>query len=75
MLSLPKAPSRGVVSLQNWVDGTGALAREETAFLGSRDDLAGLVSSRDTTMSCLEAWVEDVLIRFHHNFRQVCAAN
>ena len=71
-MSLPKAPARDVVNLQNWVDGTGSLDRDETAYLSEPADLAGLVPPGDSATTQLESWVEDCLIRLHKGFRQVC---
>ena len=57
-------------SLQNWLSGTGCLAREETAYLEHRE-LVSLAPAGDGAMVQLEAWVETQLIRFYSGFRKV----
>jgi hypothetical protein len=70
MLSFDSAQRRDVESLQNWLNGTGCLAREETAYLGHRE-LASLAPAGDSAIVQLEAWVEEKLIRFYSGFRKV----
>jgi len=70
-MALRLAPNRDVLNLQNWVDGTGALARDETEYLSCRNDLASLVPPADCATAELESLVEDSLIRFHKDIRQV----
>jgi hypothetical protein len=70
-MSLNKAPSRDIINLQNWVDGTGSLARDETDFLGDRNELVSLAPDSDSAIAKLEFWLEDNLIRFYRGFRQV----
>ena len=50
-------------SLQNWVDGTGYLARDETAYFGHHEVIS-LVPVRDNGALKLEIWVEDKLIQW-----------
>ncbi|XTI82344.1 hypothetical protein V2W45_1228407 [Cenococcum geophilum] len=69
MLSFGSAQRRDVKSLQNWLDGTGCLAREETAYLAHHRELASLAPVADSAVIQLEAWVEDKLIRFYRGFR------
>ena len=71
MLSFGPAQRRDVESLQNWLDGTGCLAREETAYLAHRRELVSLAPVADSAVVQLEAWVEDKLIRFCRGFRRV----
>lgn len=70
MLNLGSAQRRDVESLQNWLNGTGCLAREETTYLAYRD-LASLASAGDSAITQLEAWVEAKLIRYYGGFRKV----
>ncbi|KAK3983803.1 hypothetical protein QBC44DRAFT_338052 [Cladorrhinum sp. PSN332] len=70
ILSFDPARQRDVESLQNWVDSTGCLAREETAYLAHRHKLVSLAPVDDSAMVQLEAWIEDKLIRFWPNFRK-----
>ncbi|KAH8589516.1 hypothetical protein B0O99DRAFT_664524 [Bisporella sp. PMI_857] len=59
-----------VESLQNWLDGTGCLAREETAYLAHHRELVSLAPAADNAVLQFEAWVEDKLIRFYRDFRK-----
>ncbi|KAK3936714.1 hypothetical protein QBC46DRAFT_461337 [Diplogelasinospora grovesii] len=70
MLSFGSAEGRDVRSLQNWLDGTGCLAREETAYLTHSRDLVSLAPAGDNAVLQLETWVEDKLIRFYRGFRK-----
>jgi hypothetical protein len=45
MLSYEAAKPRDISSLQNWVDGNGCIAREETAYLARHKDLLSVVSA------------------------------
>jgi hypothetical protein len=71
MLSLDAAEARDIESLQNWSNGTGCIAREETAYLEHSRELASLAPFRDSALLKVEIWVEDVLIRFYRGFRNV----
>lgn len=71
MLRLQSAKERDVASLQNWVEATGCLAREETAYLAYHSDLASLAPEMDNTVLQLETWVEDKLIHYWQGFRNV----
>jgi hypothetical protein len=71
MLSFGSAEGRDVRSLQNWLDGTGCLAREETAYLTHSRDLVSLAPAGDNAVLQVETWVEDKLIRFYRGFRKV----
>ncbi|RHZ62535.1 uncharacterized protein CDV56_102179 [Aspergillus thermomutatus] len=64
LLNIKTASARDVESLQNWLDGTGCLARKESAYLEHNHDLASLASAGDTATLRIETWVEDRLIRF-----------
>lgn len=70
ILSFGPAHRRDVESLQNWVDGTGYLARDETAYLG-HDEVISLAPVRDNGILKLEIWVEDKLIRWWPRFSKV----
>jgi len=69
MLSLNPAQQRDVQSLQNWLDGTGCLAKEEIEYLAHRRELVSLAPAGDSALLQLEVWVEDKLIRFYRGFR------
>lgn len=66
---------RDLVSLQNWLRGNACMTRDETAYLTRGNDLMSMSSSNDTAMKHLETWVEDRLIEFYRNFRQVTFAS
>ncbi|KAK5633092.1 hypothetical protein RRF57_008806 [Xylaria bambusicola] len=70
-LSLRRPPRRNVTSLINWLNGTAALARDETAYLINTNDLVSLSSSGDGLVTSMEGLAEDSLIRFHKGFRSV----
>jgi hypothetical protein len=71
MLRLQPAEGREISSLQNWVEATGCLAREETAYLAYRSDLASLAPAVDNAVLQLETWVEDKLVQYWQGFRSV----
>lgn len=71
MLSLDAAQPRDVESLQNWLDGNGCLAREESAYLTHHRELVSLAPAKDSATVQLEAWVEDRLIKLWRGFRKV----
>ncbi|KAI0023063.1 hypothetical protein F4780DRAFT_125743 [Xylariomycetidae sp. FL0641] len=69
VLSFPSAEGRDVASVQNWVSGTGCMAREETAYLSQQDELVSLAPVVDSAVLRFETWVEDKLIRHFEAFR------
>lgn len=71
MLSLSPAPRRDIQSVQNWLDGTRCLAREETEYLTYQRELVSLAPAGDSALLQLEGWIEDNLIRFYRGFRKV----
>jgi hypothetical protein len=71
MLNFSPAQQRDVKSLQNWLDGTGYLAREERAYLSHHRELVSLAPAGDNAIVQLEAWVEDKFIRHWRDFRKV----
>lgn len=75
MLSLDAAETRDIESLQNWVNGNGTVARKETEYLQKSRELACLAPLKDTALSRVEIWVEDVLIRCYRGFRKVSLWN
>ena len=71
MLNLDAAEARDIESLQNWSNGTGCIAREETAYLSHSRELASLAPFRDSALLRVETWVECALVRFYRGFRKV----
>lgn len=71
MLQFEGAGARDVTSLQNWLDGNGCIARDETAYLDHDRDLFSLAPTTDNAMVRFEAWVEDRLMQCLPGFRSV----
>lgn len=71
MLGFEAATLRDVSSLQNWVNGNGCMAREETAYLTRCNDLLSMAPAGDDAVAQLRPWVEDKLIRFYKGFHEV----
>jgi hypothetical protein len=69
MLNFGPARERDVESLQNWLDGTGCLAREERAYLTHYRELVSLAPTGDSAIVQLEAWVENKFIGLWPEFR------
>ncbi|KAH8696770.1 hypothetical protein GQ44DRAFT_694713 [Phaeosphaeriaceae sp. PMI808] len=60
ILSFEAATPRAVLNLQNWTNGTGCIARQETEYLNWSDDLLCVASTDDTVMIWLEMFVERI---------------
>jgi hypothetical protein len=71
MLSFGPPQQRDVKNLQNWLDNTGYLAREERAYLTHHRELVSLAPVGDSAIVQLEAWVEDKFIRLWRDFGKV----
>jgi hypothetical protein len=69
--SFEAATPRAVLNLQNWTNGTGCIARQETEYLNWSNDLLCVISTDDTVMTWLEAFVEHILNRVSQLFRKV----
>jgi hypothetical protein len=70
-LKLKHPSPRDVRSLENWLNGTAALARDEARYLQGRWDLATLNPADDGLFALVEGLIEDALIRFLNRFRHV----
>lgn len=70
-LELSSPSQRDVESLQNWLDGTGAVARDERVYLTHFQDLVTVAPTGDTAVVRLETWIEDKMIRYYGSFRKV----
>jgi hypothetical protein len=71
MFSLGEARDGDITSLQNWLDGTGCLAREERAYLAANhSELVSLAPVADNATLQLETWVEMRLARLCRRFRK-----
>ncbi|KAL9632057.1 MAG: hypothetical protein Q9204_003955 [Flavoplaca sp. TL-2023a] len=62
MLGYRPASQRAVKNLTNWVEGTASLAREETAYLGSKEDLLCANAPADDALSQLEEFIGTVIV-------------
>jgi hypothetical protein len=71
MLKFNAAKPRDILSLQNWVNGSACLAREETAYLTRGDDLFCSASPNESCIKATEDWLEDNIIHFYKGFRKV----
>lgn len=71
MLGYRPASQRAVTNLTNWVEGTAALAREETAYLGSKEDLLCANAPADDALSRLEEFIETAIVRLSRGYRKV----
>ena len=71
VLSFEAASHRDVMNLQNWVDGNGCIAREETAYLTRADDLLSVTPPDDSAVPWLESLVEDSHVYFRERFGKV----
>ncbi|KAK8093409.1 hypothetical protein PG997_000094 [Apiospora hydei] len=70
-LNLKKALSRDVSSLENWVDATSCISRDERGFLHHERELLTLSASEDSAIKKLEDWVEDLLVDRYKGFRAI----
>lgn len=66
MLSFESPRPQAVSSLQNWIKGTGSIARQESEYLKHSSDLLGVVVADDTVI----AWLEDLTERTFIALRQ-----
>lgn len=64
ILQLPQAPQQSVASLLNWVNSTGSIVREETAFLHGQD-LCAVGGQKDDGIAWIESLVERIFIFFY----------
>ena len=53
-LTLPKAQSRDIKSLQKWVKGTISISRNESAYLEQGEDMANLTGAADSALALIE---------------------
>jgi hypothetical protein len=68
VLGLEAASHRDMVNLQNWVDGNGCIAREETAYLAQAEDLLRVASPDDGAVMWLGGLVEDTRVYLRERF-------
>ncbi|KAI1504694.1 hypothetical protein F5X99DRAFT_370710 [Biscogniauxia marginata] len=70
MLSFETATNRDVANLQNWIDGNGCIAREETAYLEQGEDLLTVASPNDSAIIWLGLLVEKGRVYLRERFGQ-----
>jgi hypothetical protein len=56
------ARQQDITSLENWVEGTGCLSREETRYLAANDDLLCAATTNDRLLVRLELLLESIII-------------
>lgn len=61
---------RDVLNLQNWINGNGCIAREETAYLDRSKDLLSISFREESAVTWLEALVEHGLFQLRQRFGQ-----
>ena len=71
MLEYRPASQRAVTNLTNWLEGIASLAREETAYLGSKEDLLCANAPADDALFQLEEFIETVIVRLSRAYRKV----
>jgi hypothetical protein len=62
------AQRNDIVSLHNWVTGTGRINLDEAAFLYHQNDIMTIVSRPDETQS----WLETCLVRIWMKIGRTC---
>ncbi|KAL6232475.1 hypothetical protein BDW75DRAFT_242941 [Aspergillus navahoensis] len=68
-MKLETAQSKTVSSLRNWINGTGYIARAESAFLERFEhDLVHLASADETLLDWLESAAEELLFSVRDHF-------
>ena len=75
ILKLKPARPRRTATLQNWIQGNPCIARNEAEYLQHEEDLIALSSAEDESMTGLEEWVQDLLVRFFGEIYKVCTSN
>ncbi|KAF2804513.1 uncharacterized protein BDZ99DRAFT_451574 [Mytilinidion resinicola] len=68
IFSFEAARPRAVASLQNWINGTGCIARHEATYLNYSNELLCVASMDDTVMMWLETLVECTFTRARQYF-------
>ena len=68
IIGFESAKARDVQNLQNWVDGNGCVAREETAYLQRSEELLTLSYAYDSAVIWSETLVEDNIVRLRGCF-------
>jgi len=72
MLSYSSPQLRDVTSLENWIERTACLARDETAYLARKDDLLSITTPNDDLLVGLEQLCENGVIAVCKLLKMVC---
>lgn len=67
------AQRRDILSLHNWVKGTGSINQEEAAFLRNEEDLMSIRSRPDEAQSYFETCVVRAGVKFNRLLHKVRA--
>lgn len=70
-MRLPNAHARDVESIQNWIGGTGCIARAESDFLQHPDDLANLTGTLDNAVTYIEILIANIACGLSRYIREV----
>lgn len=74
IFSLKAARPRDVTNLRNWLEYTGCVARDETEFLATEQDLISPIRVEDSALMPFQELIEDIMINirpFRH-FVSLC---
>ena len=71
MLGFEAASHRDRANLQNWVDGNGCIARDETEYLARTGDIVSVACPDDSAVMWLGLLAEDGRVYFRECFGQV----
>ncbi|KAF1992972.1 hypothetical protein P154DRAFT_591726, partial [Amniculicola lignicola CBS 123094] len=71
VMRLPNASPRDIISIKNWLNGTGSIARAETNFLEHQHDMANLTGALDSAVNYIETFVERLAERLAAHIRKV----
>lgn len=71
ILKYKPAKERYISNLQNWVNGSGSIARSEAAYLCRDDLMAASSADSDIIYSSFESFVADVIILLSGILRKV----
>lgn len=74
ILAFDNPRKKDVVNIQNWVENTSSLAREETAYLLQPKDLMTILSPQDAALARLTPLLEGFMRTLYRVFRKVSGA-
>lgn len=71
IFNLQPANPKAVSNLQNWTEGTGCIARKETAYLNHKYDLLSAAAQDDTIIPWIETLFEKCTVQMRSWFKMV----